>query len=171
VGIISCNHGFSHSRLLLLSGTGVQAAIMQMPVLAVVLGQTASFPVLYLPGLVQIIAQPLQVDFGCQTPTHFVERNIDNTYEWSEWALRRRALALANLRQKRTHSTQTAASHFCRDAESQVWVPKAAAVQTRVNKGQAMPRKLQHLTGLRGSPAAKMHVVRLELDLGQPHQM
>lgn len=111
-----------------------------------------------------------QVDFGCQTPTHFVDRHIDYSYEWNEWALRRRALALANLRQKRTHGTQTGLSHFKRDAESQVWQPKSAQVQTRVNKGQAMPKKLQYVAGLRGSPATKMNVIRLELDLGQPHQ-
>ncbi len=95
---------------------------------------------------------------------------MDYSYEWNEWALRRRALSLANLRQKRTHGTQTGLSHFKRDAESQVWQPKAAMVQTRVNKGQAMPRKLQYVTGLRGAPNTKMHVVRLELELGQPHQ-
>ncbi len=43
-------------------------------------------------------------------------------------------------------------------------------MQTRVNKGQAMPRKLQYVAGLRGAPDVKMNVVRLDLDLGQPHQ-
>lgn len=52
----------------------------------------------------------------------------------------------------------------------QVWKPKEATVQTRVNKGQAMPRKLQYVAGLRGAPDVKMNVVRLDLDLGQPHQ-
>jgi hypothetical protein len=111
-----------------------------------------------------------KVDFGCQTPVHFADKHIDPTYEWSEWALRRRALALANLRSKATHSAQTAASHFKRDADSQVWLPKAATTQTKVNKGQAMPRKLQYVAGLRGPPSVKMAVVRLDLDLGQPHQ-
>lgn len=115
-------------------------------------------------------AGPLKVDFGAQTPVHFVERHIDPSYEWNVWALRRRALALANLRQKATHSAQTAASHFRRDADTQVWKPKEAQVQTRADKGQAMPKKLQYVAGLRGAPDVKMNVVRLELDLGQPHQ-
>ncbi len=51
---------------------------------------------------------------------HFAERHIDPTYEWNVWALRRRALGLANLRAKATHSAQTAESHFKRDGESQV---------------------------------------------------
>ena len=115
-------------------------------------------------------AGPLKVDLGAQTPVHFVERHIDPSYEWNVWALRRRALALANLRQKATHSAQTAASHFRRDADTQVWKPKEAQVQTRADKGQAMPKKLQYVAGLRGAPETKMSVIRLDLDLGQPHQ-
>lgn len=52
----------------------------------------------------------------------------------------------------------------------QVWQPKDAQLQTQANKGQTMPRKVQYVAGLRGAPSTKMHVVRLELDLGQPHQ-
>jgi hypothetical protein len=39
-----------------------------------------------------------------------------------------------------------------------------------VTKGQSMPKKLQYVAGLRGAPSVKMNVVRLEMDLGQPHQ-
>ena len=52
----------------------------------------------------------------------------------------------------------------------QVWKPKDTEVQTKVNKGQTMPKKLQYVAGLRGAPNVKMNVVRLDLDLGQPHQ-
>ncbi len=51
---------------------------------------------------------------------HFLERHIDYSYEWNVWALRRRALALANLRGKLTHGTQTALTHFKRDNDTQV---------------------------------------------------
>jgi hypothetical protein len=120
--------------------------------------------------VVETLSGPLKVDFGSQTPVHFLERHIDYSYEWNEWALRRRALSLANLRQKCTHGTQTALSHFKRDADTQVWLPKEAQVQSRVNKGQSMPKKLHYVAGLRGSPHTKMNVIRLDLDLGQPHQ-
>lgn len=53
---------------------------------------------------------------------------------------------------------------------TQIWVPKAAQVQTPVNKAQTMPKKLRYITGLRGPPSTKMNVVRLDLDLGQTHQ-
>ena len=150
--------------------SGVDAAVLRQPLLAKLLGRSALHPSLAIQTIVGIMAGPLKVDFGCQTPVHFVERNIDYGYEWNQWALRRRALALANLRGKRTHSTQSALSHFKRDGDTQVWLPKDALVQTRVDKGQSMPKKLQFVSGLRGSPNVKMNVIRLEMDLGQPHQ-
>jgi len=144
--------------------------VLKQPLLAKLLGRSHLHPALDVLAVVTIMSGPLRVDFGCQTPVHFVEKHIDHSYEWNQWALRRRALALANLRQKRTHSTQTALTHFKRENETQVWQPKSAQVQTRVNKGQSMPKKLQYVAGLRGAPNTKMNVVRLDLDLGQPHQ-
>lgn len=82
----------------------------------------------------------------------------------------RRALAIANLRGMTTDSSQTHLSHFRRDNDSQVWNVKTATVQTPLNKGQAMPKMLRYIAGLRGAPDVKMKVVSLELNLGQPHQ-
>ena len=42
------------------------------------------------PTHTQAMSGPLKVDFGCQTPVHFLERHIDKDYEWNVWALRRR---------------------------------------------------------------------------------
>ncbi|KAF6256379.1 hypothetical protein COO60DRAFT_1702373 [Scenedesmus sp. NREL 46B-D3] len=132
-------------------------------------GVCAVLPLRRLMALVSMA--PVKVDAEAQTPTHFAERLVDVDYEWNEWALRRRIIALANLCTKATHSTQTALSHFRRDGDSQTWLPKAAAVQTKVNKSSSMPRKLRYVAGLRGAPeAAKMKVVSLELDIGQTHQ-
>ena len=52
----------------------------------------------------------------------------------------------------------------------QVWLPKGTATQTRVNKGQTMPRISQHLAGLQGGPGTQVRLIKLELDLGQPYQ-
>ncbi|MEW5313117.1 MAG: hypothetical protein WDW38_004708 [Sanguina aurantia] len=151
-----------------MSGAAIHMALD--PSLARLLGRMQHMPSMDLGKIILVMSGPLRVDFGCQTPTHFVERHIDHSYEWNEWSLRRRALLLANLRQKTTHSAQTAESHFRRDNQTQVWLPKQASSQTRVTKGQGMPKKLQYVSGLRGAPAVKMRVVQLELDLGQPHQ-
>ena len=113
----------------------------------------------------------LKCEFGTQTPTHFIEKNIDVSYDWNVWSLRRKALRLANLRQCKTHSAQTVLSHFRRDNDTQTWVPKATSTQTASNKGTTMPKKMQYIAGLRGSPQVRMNVCRLELDLGQPHQL
>ncbi|WIA34457.1 hypothetical protein OEZ86_012790 [Tetradesmus obliquus] len=132
-------------------------------------GACAVLPLRRLMALLSAAA--VKVDAETQTLTHFSERHIDVNYEWNEWALRRRVIALANLRTKATHSAQTALSHFRRDGDSQTWQPKAAAAQTKVTKGSSMPRKLRYVAGLRGAPeTAKMKVVALELDIGQTHQ-
>lgn len=148
----------------------IDAAVLKEPLLARLLGKSHLHPSLDIQKVSEVMSGSLKVDFSCQTPVHFVEQNIDPSYEWNEWALRRRALSLANLRQKRTHSTQSVLTHFKRDGDTQVWLPKESQVQTRVNKGQSMPKKMQYIAGLRGPPASKMNVIRLDLDLGQPHE-
>lgn len=93
-------------------------------------------------------------------------------YDWNQWALRRQALALANLQTKATKSAQTGASAFRRDNETQFWQPKIAVLQTPQNKGQSMPKNLQYMAGMRGDPISmQLRIVSLELDLGQPHQL
>ena len=119
---------------------------------------------------VELMTDPLGCEFGVQCPTHFVEKHIDPQYDWNEWSLRRKALQLANIRQKKTHSMQTDASHFRRDTETQVYRMKTSGTNTAVNKGQSMPRKVQYIQGLRGGSDAQLNVVTLDLDLGQPHE-
>jgi hypothetical protein len=74
------------------------------------------------------------------------------SYEWSEWALRRKAIALADLQTKATTSSQTAASAFRREGETQYWAQKTSGSQTMVHKGQSMSKHLRYITGLWGDP-------------------
>lgn len=37
------------------------------------------------------------VDKEVETPTHFIDKNLDPTYSWNEWELRRKALQMANI--------------------------------------------------------------------------
>lgn len=105
-----------------------------------------------------------KVDCATQTPTHFIESNLDHSYEWNEWALRRKALQLVNLKGKATRSAQSELCHFRRDNEAQVWLPKDAAVNTTSNKGTTMPRKQRYMQNLRGDPAKRLNVVRLDIE-------
>jgi len=151
----------------------VQAAnsiALVIPELCYLMNLHQEFPELSIKGAAELMAMPMSCDSGTQTPTHFVEKFIDVNYNWNEWALRRRALQLANLRDKRTHSQQTDQSHFRRDSDTQVWLPKKASTQTASNKGQTMVQKKRYIAGLRGSPATRMNIVSLDLDIGQPHQ-
>ncbi|KAF8063785.1 cfap206 [Scenedesmus sp. PABB004] len=147
---------------------GARRAAARAPLLEHLLGLAGAggrLPALR--AVLALAAGPARVDAGTQTPTHFTERHVDVDYEWNEWALRRRIIALANLRTKATHGAQTALSAFRRDGDTQTWLPKAAAAQTPVAKGSAMPRKLRYVAGLRGPPGVKARVVSLELDIGQ----
>lgn len=111
---------------------------------------------------------PNRVDASSQTPTHFIERNMDHTYEWNEWELRRKALQLANIKERKTTSAQTVLNNFRRDNEAQVWLPKDAAVNTTSSKGTTMPIPKRYLQNLRGDPNKRLNTVDLTIDLGQP---
>jgi len=112
-----------------------------------------------------LLSAPRSFQDSCvQTPTHFVEKNIDQSYEWNEWALRRRALHLANLRQKLTKSQQTKSSAFRREEETQVYLPKESTTMTGISTGTAAPISRNYIAGLRGAPDDQMTLVNLTID-------
>uniref|UniRef100_A0A3P8WJR9 Cilia- and flagella-associated protein 206 n=1 Tax=Cynoglossus semilaevis TaxID=244447 RepID=A0A3P8WJR9_CYNSE len=98
---------------------------------------------------------------GTQTDLHPVESNIVTSYEWNEWELRRKALKLADLRSKVTHSTQTHLSHMRRENASQTWPLKEASCQSKRDGGSSVPKPQTYLTGLRGQRVG--HVVKTDL--------
>eukprot|EP01147_Barroeca_monosierra_P000397 gene397-3743_t len=108
-------------------------------------------------------------DATCQTDTHVIEQHIDKKYEWNEWELRRKALRLANLRQKKTHSTQTNNSHFRRENATQVYLPKPNGTQTKRDGYTNTSKPVTYMRGLRGGQskdAIPHQVVDLTLDIG-----
>lgn len=116
-----------------------------------------------------IEAPVTKCDSGTQTDTHFMETNIVKSYEWNEWELRRKALKLANLRTKITHSVQTNLSNFRRDNDSQVYLPKNVETQTKRESSTNVPKPSTFVAGLRGCNSTKttMNVVDLTLDVDQ----
>lgn len=107
-------------------------------------------------------------DAAVQTPTTYINTDPgDPNYEWNEWALRRKALQMANLCNKRTHSTQTVKSHFKRDndAQTNVKMPDKDGVmpgkstQTGIDKGTNVEKEVKYITGLRGRPTAQAKTV------------
>lgn len=91
-----------------------------------------------------------KVDASTSTPTHFVEKHIDPNYHWNEWELRRRAIKIVNLRHAKTRSVQTVSSHFRRETETQVYLPRDSSTQTGIQRGTNPPRQHQYIVGLRG---------------------
>jgi len=116
-------------------------------------------------GYIELGGTAVTCNFGTQTPVHFREKILDYGYEWNEWALRRRAIALANLYSKKTHSMQTNLSHFKREIEQQIYVPKDVSTQSRSDRGTRMSRQVQYIGGLRGAPDTELNVVNLKLDI------
>ena len=83
-----------------------------------------------------------------------MERRIDVNYEWNEWSLRRKALQLANIRGCVTEGQQTDQSHFRRENDTQVYLPRDEVTQTRKDSGTQPPLVTRYAAGLRGTPTA-----------------
>jgi hypothetical protein len=76
-------------------------------------------------------------------------------------------IALANLRQKATHSAQTVLSGFRREGTSQTWLPKEAAVQTKVGFVGRVPGDAEkEMTGMQGNSCVAVCVVRAQVNKG-----
>lgn len=98
-----------------------------------------------------VTGQPFTKEVGVGTPVHFTETHIvDLNYHWNEWELRRRALKIVNLKHCATHGSQTDASHFRRENDSQVYLPRENETQTKRDKGTNPPIVTTYVTGLRG---------------------
>lgn len=84
------------------------------------------------------------------------------SYEWNEWALRRQALRILQLRQSATTSAQTDASHFRRDNDTQVFLPRESGTQTGISVGSNTTRVVRYFAGLRGTPDAVVEAATAE---------
>ncbi|XP_062406850.1 cilia- and flagella-associated protein 206 [Sardina pilchardus] len=99
----------------------------------------------------RLLVKPIsKCDSSTQTDTHLVETNLVKSYEWNEWELRRKAIQLANLRSKVTHSVQTNLSHMRRDNVTQTYQPKDVGCQTKKDAETNVPKPKVYLAGLRG---------------------
>lgn len=94
------------------------------------------------------------VDLEFQTVDHiYPNGHIDPDYVWNEWDLKKKAIQLANIMKKKTVSSQTLLSHFRRDNETQVYLPKESGVSTMVNKGTNLSVPKNYAVGFRVSNA------------------
>lgn len=91
--------------------------------------------------------KPVMRTTSCETPVHFIPRFIDPHYEWNEWAIRRKALRLANLvkHNYRTSSIQTDERQGKRTTETQVYMLKSTETQTPLPKRTGTPHKFTNV--------------------------
>jgi len=97
----------------------------------------------------QVLSNKLMVDKSIDTPTHFIEKNLDPNYCWNEWELRKKAIQMANIRKRQTKACQTILSNFKVDSDAQTYQPKDAETNTGINKGTNPLRPRNYITGLR----------------------
>ncbi|NWZ67315.1 CF206 protein, partial [Acrocephalus arundinaceus] len=110
------------------------------------------------------LMKPLpKCDSGTQTDTHILPPTIVRSYEWNEWELRRKAIKLANLRRKLTHSMQTDLSHMRRENFTQVYLPKDVGTQTKRDNSSNVPKPQIFLKGLRGGSSSTTRMVTVDL--------
>eukprot|EP00758_Cryptobia_borreli_P002786 Tbor_TRINITY_DN3283_c0_g1::TRINITY_DN3283_c0_g1_i1::g.23746::m.23746 len=113
----------------------------------------------YLPGTrTHEVTEMVQQEEGTQTGQ--IDPYKDPSYVFSEWELRRRAIHLANLRNKRTKSTQTDLSHYRRDNDTQAYLPKEQTTQTMLDAAIQPPIVRQYLKGLRGTQTSEIETVQ-----------
>lgn len=130
------------------------------PVLIYLLGLHPYLPrELYLLGSRKQEAQRVVEKGDGATQTGHIDSYKDTHYVWSEWELRRLALKLASLRTKRTKSSQTNLSHFRRENDSQVFLPKTQGTQTLLDAAVQPPRVARYLKGLRGTESSMLEMV------------
>ncbi|XP_077075669.1 cilia- and flagella-associated protein 206 [Siphateles boraxobius] len=110
--------------------------------------------------LVKVISKS---DASIQTEIHPVETNIVKSHEWNEWELRRKAIKLANLRNKVTRSMQTNLSHMRRHSSTQTFLPKDASSQTQRDGESNVPKPQVYLCGLRGGTSAATNMTKVDL--------
>lgn len=112
----------------------------------------------------RLLVKPItKCDSSTQTDTHLLETNIVKSYEWNEWELRRKAIKLANLRSKVTHSMQTNLSHQRRDNITQTYMPKDVACQSKRDGKTNIPKPQVYLAGLRGGKTKTTHMIKTNL--------
>ncbi|XP_075210141.1 cilia- and flagella-associated protein 206 [Lycorma delicatula] len=85
-----------------------------------------------------------------QTLLHPVESYIDPNYSWDVWELKRKAVQLANICKRKTHSTQTNKSHMRNTFGTQTYTLKDNSTQTKEDNKTIMPKLSNFIFGLRG---------------------
>jgi hypothetical protein len=113
-----------------------------------------------------------KADASTETPTHFIETNIDPKHSWNDSNQNINFLKLLQLTKCKTTSQQTINSHFRRENFSQVYLPKNNDSQTRRDKGSNHAQVTTYMTSVENKYVKShektknhTHVVTLTLDL------
>jgi lambda repressor-like predicted transcriptional regulator len=104
---------------------------------------------------------PLTDNAEIQTELHPIDKNIDRSYFWNIWDLKRRAIQLANLSHCKTVSSQTLKSFFRNNLRTQTYDKKEQISQTKRDNYSNVPKPSMFIFGLRGRKDDKQFIVDL----------
>jgi hypothetical protein len=113
-----------------------------------------------------------KTDSESQTPSYYINTDTpDPNYEWNEWSLRRKALQMADLCNRRTHGTQTNLSRTRRDNDTQTSQPQpnkdgsmpGVGTQTGIEKGTMVETTTRYFAGLRGKPDTEYKTITFKI--------
>ncbi|XP_055334695.1 cilia- and flagella-associated protein 206-like [Paramacrobiotus metropolitanus] len=150
--------------------SGMEEVFRNIPILSKLLRHNADF-VCHSQESVFRTEQGINVDNSMQTVLHPIPSNIDKSYEWNIWSIRKKAYDVFRITQCSTHSSQTNFSAFKNECSMQtVMSPRNREIQTKVTTATAATRNIQFFSGLRGGPNAfnKTHFHQLDLTLSRP---
>ena len=91
---------------------------------------------------------PERCEASTETPIRLNEKTLASSIYWNEWVLRRGALRLANLRKCVTKSQQTDSSHFRREFNTQIYLPRTKQTKTNKCSGSKPPQHVQYFAGV-----------------------
>ncbi|KAF5288636.1 hypothetical protein FQA39_LY15331 [Lamprigera yunnana] len=111
--------------------------------------------------IVEIPQVTLMLNAEMQTELHPVPSNIDPTYKWNIWDLKRQAIHLSNLSQCATKSSQTIKSRAFEASRTQTYDLKDATQQTLQDNHTNVPKLSNFIFGLRGRCDNNQHIIGL----------
>jgi hypothetical protein len=110
------------------------------------------------------VPAPLTCEQEVQTELHPPD-NIDPHYRWNVWDLRREAIKLADLRNKRTTSVQTVDSRFRKTNSTQIYERKKNSAQTKDDGYLVATETEKHLAVHRSGIKLTKNLKQLELSV------
>ncbi|GJQ87333.1 hypothetical protein Trydic_g17380 [Trypoxylus dichotomus] len=100
-------------------------------------------------------------EVGTQTDNHAPTVKKNPNYLWNVWDLKRRALSMANVSRRKTHSTQTVIFNNRNSVRLQTHFTRDHCYQTKKDNSSNVPTQSNYIFGLRGRKDDRQFIITL----------